>query len=614
MPPRLRRWGLTSDGVTAVVTWLVATPLAVLLVRWLDLDPFSVAGAVMPVAVGCVAGAVVVTLALRSVSDKVIGLATGVYAGWIGLTLATALHGTPYGYGQLLGDAGRMVAMATKNTTTSSAVDAFVRDLPTEYPPLYPWIVGHIARLTDRPAWQLFGEAQIVVMTAAIVLAYLLWRRLVSAPVAFTIVGLAPAVFAEPSKDYEFIALLVFVPWILATFAGLSREQGGLHWLTAGVIGGLMVLTYQAWLMYAALGLLALIGLTARSATSRRGYLLRLLGVAVTALAVASWYVVPFVTTLLTDGGERVSDFWLSSAIVDHPLVLPFFEATPIGLVELTGLLGMVWYRRSTWWAQPLLLLLLGTAAYRVLFLLSTVRDNHTGYLQYTERSIAMLLVTAGVLTAFQAASALRGRLPGPLTRQRAVAVTAVAVLVAWAGVQGWQQWMPGPRGLRDAVSAAGERNLGTYAHTEPLPDGRMPRFAPRSYHNRYFPTNAVERVVATQLGADARPVVLSYDQRLFSFVPYSGYVAPNRLSANTLQRWDERAAEVKRLAAITDPAQFAAASRDTRFGGIDVFVLRVRDGTWRWGGAAFSPKSFDARHFHVERLPGSTVVAVRKG
>jgi hypothetical protein len=421
-------------------------------------------------------------------------------------------------------------------------------------------------------------------------------------------------VFAEPSKDYEFIALLVFIPWILATFAGLRREQGGLHWLPAGIIGGLLVLTYQAFVLFAALGLLVLIALTVRASADRARYLLHLLGVAGTAFVVSSWYVVPFITTLLTDGGNRVSDFWLSSSIVDEPLVLPFLEPTPLGLLQLVGLLGLVWYRKSTWWAQPLLLLLLGTYAYRVLFLLKTVQDNHTGYLQYTGRSIGMLLVTAGVLTAFQAAPSGWRRIGSPGNRHRAVAVTVVAAMVAWGGLQGWQIWAPGPRGIRDAVSGAGERNQGTLAHAERLPDGRRTRFAPPGRSQRLFPTNDVRRVIESQLGADARPVVLSYDQRLFSYEPMYAFVAPNRLSANTLQRWDDRQVVVAGLSRITEPAAFAEASSDTAFGGIDVFVLREADDGWQWTAATFAPEAFDAAYFHVERLATDTVVAVRRG
>lgn len=642
-PSRRRSWaGFTVDGAAALVTWLVATPLAVLLAWWADLDPFTVAGVVMPVGVGALAGGILLAVALRRCTDVLVGVAMGVYAAWIALTMATTLHGTPYGYGMLAGDAGRFVAQANKYMYTSGSADSFVKGLPSEYPPLYPWIVGHVARLVDKPAWQLFGEMQIVVMSLAVVLAYVFWRRLVAAPVAFALVGLAPLVFREPSKDYEFVALLVYAPWVIMTFAGLPRRRGGLHWLPAGIIGGLLVLTYQAWLMFSALGLLALILLTLRVVPSKGRYLLHLLGVAVTAFVVSSWYVIPLVSTMVTGGQNRLSDFWMSGAIVDRPVVFPFLQPTVVGLITLVGLLGMVWYRRTTFWAQPLLLIVAGCYAYRVLFLLRTAYDNHTGYLQYTETLIGMVLLTAGVLTTVEAAPGLwrrlrattvapagaaapppgsavapvgpvaAGRVRGP---ERAVLVTAVAALVAYAGMQGWVDWVPGPRGIRDSVKAAGGVTRGTDAHAEPLPDGSYPRFAPPAqYLHGWMPVEPIEKAVEKRLGSNARPVVLSYDQRLFAFLPWYGYTATDRVSANSLLRWDDRYAELQKLSRVTDPAQFAKASQATAFGPIDVFVLKRASGDrYRWKDVFFPAKAFDPAVFDVQRVPSNAVVVVRR-
>ncbi len=623
--PRRRSWaGFTLDGAAALLTWLVATPLAVLLAWWADLDPFSVGGVVMPVGVGALVGGILLALLLRRRSDILLGVATGVYGSWIALTMATTLHGTPYGFGLLVGDAGRFVAQANKYMFTSASADSFVKGLPSEYPPLYPWIVGHVARLVDKPAWQLFGEMQIVVMSLAVVLAYVFWRRLVTAPVAFVLVALALLVFRQPSKDYEFIALLIYAPWVIATFAGLTRRRGGLHWLPAGIIGGLLVVTYQAWLMFSALGLLALVLLTLRVVRSKGRYLLHLLGVAATAFVVSSWYVVPLVTTMVTGGQNRVSDFWMSGSIVDRPVVFPFLQPTVMGVITLVGLLGMVWYRRNTFWAQPLLLILVSCYVYRVLFLLRTAYDNHTGYLQYTETLISMVLVTAGVLTTAKAAPVVWRRLqkasPTSLTtpvsgRRRAVVVTAVAALVAYSGMQAWVEWTPGPRGIRDSVKAAGDVTRGTDAHAEPLPDGSYPQYAPpKGYLHTWLPVLPIERFVEQQLGTDARPVVLAYDQRLFAFLPWYGYTATDRVSSNSLLRWDDRYAELQKLSRVTDPAQFAQASKDTAFGPIDVFVLKGAAGDqYRWKDIYFSAQAFDPETFEIKRLPRNVVVAVRR-
>jgi hypothetical protein len=235
-----------------------------------------------------------------------------------------------------------------------------------------------------------------------------------------------------------------------------------------------------------------------------------------------------------------------------------------------------------------------------------------------------MVLLTAGVLTTVEAAPAVWRRLrqassptlatpvPG---RRRAVVVTAVAALVAYAGMQGWVDWTPGPRGIRDSVKAAGGVTRGTDAHAEPLPDGSYPRFAPpKKYLHSWMPVQPIEEDVEQQLGKDARPVVLAYDQRLFAFLPWYGYTATDRVSANSLLRWDDRHAELQKLSRVTDPARFAQASRNTAFGPIDVFVLKGASGDrYRWKDVFFFANAFDPETFDIKQLPSNVVVAVRR-
>jgi hypothetical protein len=68
------------------------------------------------------------------------------------------------------------------------------------------------------------------------------------------------------------------------------------------------------------------------------------------------------------------------------------------------------------------------------------------------------------------------------------------------------------------------------------------------------------------------------------------------------------------KLSRVTDPAQFAQASRDTAFGPIDVFVLkRAGKDQYRWRDVPFSAKAFDPAFFDIQRLPKNVVVAIRK-
>jgi hypothetical protein len=304
---------------------------------------------------------------------------------------------------------------------------------------------------------------------------------------------------------------------------------------------------------------------------------------------------------------------FLAPELVATPLPLPFLQATPIGLLELVGLLGAIWYRRVTTWAQPLLLVAISTYAYRIVFLLQTAHNDHTGYAQYTDRLTGMALLAAGVLTASQAAPAAAARVSSPV-RRRELAAASIVALVAYAAVQGWQAWMPGPRGIANVnVGPAGEANLATSAHVEPLPGGNLPRFAPASLAvTRYFPAVAVRHAIDSVRPPATHPVVLCFDQRLFAYYPYYAFSPPARLSTNTLTRWDDRVAALGELAAVTDPTTFAQQSLHTKFGRIDAFVLVASGRVWRWNDIAFSPMVFGTGTFHVTRIRGGVVVAVR--
>lgn len=601
-----------ADIVAAVVTWLIGTPLAVLFVRAADLDPFSTRGVIMPIAVGsAVAGAILVAWLLTRRSEMLVGVGAGAFASWVALTIAAALHGTPYGIAGLFGDAGRLSSLATRFTATWQSSDSVVHTLPSEYPPLYPWLVGHVANLLNRPAWELMGDAQVITMSVAVLLAYLMWRLLVGPRTAFVIIALVPAGFAAPNLDYEVISLLILIPWALATFGASKWGVVRLHWLPAGLIGGLIVSMYPAFLAFSMLGLLTIVGVTLWFARPRLPYLLHLVGVTGVALVVASWYVIPYAATLLGSGGAKVADMYLPGNIARDPLVFPFLDLSPLGLVQLIGLFGLFWYRRS-WWGLPLLAVEGGVIAYRVFYLVRTVSNGHTGFLAHTGRIISDVLVIAGVLTVSTAAPFVLERLRAHTSRIRDLTAVACVALVAWSAVQGWESWMPAPRGVRDASSFAPGINATTYAHIEALPNGKYPKYAPPIKQRiPYFPAPAVRRVITDVLGDDAHPIVLCGNQRLYAFYPYYGFVTPDRTATNSLQKWDERHDALERLAAITDPTTFVQASQHTGFGPIDVFVLHEGNSAWAWRDVHFSPQSF-SEGFHVEHIAEGFVVAVR--
>ncbi|REE96543.1 arabinofuranosyltransferase [Thermomonospora umbrina] len=629
-PDRRERGGrvastLTHPAVVAVLTWAIVSPVAALLPGLADANPFRQQDAHIPLAIGGVIACAVAALALRGRTAVVSGLAAGLFAAYTVLVMRTALHGTPFAFEGTWSDTGRLSAMATRYTSTWGTSDGIVAGVPAEYPPLFPYLIGKASLLLDVPAWRLLQPAMIIATSAAVVASFCLWVRLVAAPVALAISALTLLAFPAPTKSYELVALAVTVPWLLMTVA--RPERGKLHWLPAGLIGALLFQWYFAYLVYSAPGVLALAWIVWRAADDRKEYLLHLAKVVGIVAVLSAWFLVPYLGAMLT-GGQQVADMWDAPQASDNPL--PFLSPTPLGVAQLVGLAGLVLYRRSTWWATPMLLILLGTYAYRVLNMLRWVTTGHTGLYYYADHLITGCLLMAAALTAATAAPQIAARLSRPAPRGAGVAT--LTALFVFAGFACWSAWMPANRwipqsdnvALPDFGSSSGFSRTTRQAHVQKLPDLSTPRFAAEAAEagrrSAMVPVQRIQREVERVYGPGATPRTLSYDEQLYSFLPWKGYVSQMRTAAAAPARFDERYAEVRRLAAVVDARRFAEQSRRTRFGPIDVFVLRY-EGTdiifralQTTTTARFSPQQFDRSRFIVfENLPNQTFLAIRR-
>jgi len=609
-----------NPSLVALITWLVCLPVAFAAATLGQADPFRLRVAMIPVAV-LVAGVLLVGLASRRLTaDLASGIAAGLFGGWVAFTLRTAVHGTPFGFGGLGSDAGRLAAMANRYSHTWHSSDAIVPSVPSNYPPLFPWLVGRASALLHVPAWRLLSPAEAITLSFVVVAGYLLWRRLLPGPLALAVTLPVLLCFSLPEKAYEILALAVFIPWAVATFGDPPR--GRLHWLPAGLIGGLSIVLNWSFIIYGALGVLALAVLTWRASPDRARYVRHVVLTVVVALVVASWYLIPYAGWGLLHGSTQVDDLYQGGGIQDSPLL--FLSPTPLGVLQLIGVAGLVWWRGRVWWGRPLLLLAGGIYAYWLLGLASFIVANHHLLLQDTPRLLGPLLAAAGVLTIAQAA-------PGVVRRLSVRAVPAglpalaLCLLITWTGFTAWQAWMPGgpttPTGLfQPPVNS--ERNDTTAAFTTPYPGGSYPRAAPRSIRQPWFPTEPIERDVASVLGASAAPVTLSTSEQLFVFVNWPGYIPVSMGAAGTNTDWPARYAALEKLSRVTDPAAFSAASARTTFGPIDVFILqRTSAARWTWQPAGtpepaitFTPAQFSPDAFTVfDNLPGNFVLVVRQ-
>ncbi|MQA98583.1 MAG: hypothetical protein GEV11_29830 [Streptosporangiales bacterium] len=619
-------------ALLACVVWAAGTAVALFLVARADMDPFHLRGQLAPMIGGAAVLGLVLTAALTldagrrrfarlgatvdwlgGYAEVVCAVAASLFAAWIALLLAAALNGTPHGFDGLRGDTVRIAALALRMAESPVSRDAITGTVPSEYPLLYPLLIGWASDLTGSPVWMLMGRAEIIGTSFAVVAGYLIWRRLVPPLPALTIASAVVAVFAlvdtpMAHKPYETITLALLAPWVIATFCDPPR--GRLSWWASGLIGGLMVAMYQGFLIHSVFALVALLVWSIRRAADRRAAVLRYAGVAVVAFAVSAFYTVPFLWASLTgDGGQRVSDLYVSGRLLQS--WVPFWEMTPIGLLQLLGLIAVVVYFRSTWWAGPLAFLVAGAYLYRLLGATSFLLTGHTMFAHRAMDVVELALATAGVLAVARFGPHVATRLFGTPIASRP---SGVALVVALVGFIGWASL-----GIMPSSPASGPRgyDLAFRAHVERLPDGTAPRYAP--VERSPFPSAAIISAIRSRLGERANPVTLSYSERLYAYAPFPAYLPQNRTSANTLIRWDDRLGELRRLARVPGPAAFAVRSQATAFGGIDVFILQEDRGRWWFThgeefGVGFRPGLFDSPAFEVIRLPNSTVVAMRTG
>src|SRR6201996_8050647 len=528
-----------NPSLAALITWLVCLPVAFAAGTLGPADPFRRRVAMVPVVV-LVAGVIAVGVASRRLpADLASGIGAGLFGGWVAFTLRTALHGTPFGFGGLGSDAGRLGAMANRDAGTWHSSDGIVPSVPSNYPPLFPWLVGRTSALVHVPAWRLLGPAEAIALSFTGIARYLLWRRLLPGPLALAVTLPVLLCYSLPEKAYEILALAVFVPWAVATFGDPPR--GRLHWLPAGLIGGLSILLYWAFIVFGALGVLALAVLTWRASPDRGRYVRHVALTVLVALLVASWYLVPYLGWGLLHGSSQVEYQYQGGGIQDSPLL--FLSPTPLGVLELIGVIGLLWWRGRVWWGTPLLLLTAGIYAYWLLGLASFVLANHHLLLQDTPRLTSLVLAAAGVLTIAQAAPAIVRKI-SIRTVPAGLPALGLCLLVIWTAFTAWQAWMPGgppsATGLyQPAVSP--QRNDTTAAFTIPLPDGSYPRAGPASIRNPWFPTDPIQKDVASVLGASAAPLTLSASEQLFAYVNWPGYIGVTWGAAGIDTNWPAR-------------------------------------------------------------------------
>ena len=571
-------------------------------------DPFGSFAQAAALLVGGLVVAVVVVLAAFGKRLYAGGVGAVLVPCWIAFFCAWQLAGTPYAYGGIRWDIGRLSALATRFTVSTASADQFVPHLPSDYPILFPWVVGKTAVLTGVPAWRVLPLAGVVVVAISVTVGYLLWRRLLPPLLALAVTIVPLAYQGDPRKAFEVLALVVITPWILTVFGRWPEPR--LHWLPAGVIGGLLVTDYVGYFVYTAAGVVAIVVMGLRGDGALR-YLRHAALTVLVATVVSSWYLGPWMFDLLRHGGTNMWVYYFPAETRHNLLWLPWSRGPFISPLLIGGLVLMVVFCRRHAWARYLLVLALSATVYRWIWAVIHHYTGNSGILEYTGRvsdTVETIGFVLGVHQLWQQFAVDKRRAWPRLVPVLAPPLALLTVLGLAVGVF-WQHQRVGAPG----------RNFAKIAHLTYLPDGSRTRY---SQHlagyvlARYFPARAVRDDVESVLGRNALPVTLTYDEEISAYFPFYMYVGHDRDSANSLSLYPRRAAVLRQLAQVQDPSTFAAMCAHSEFGPIDVFILqKKRSGALVWNSSlAFRSSQFAPADFVRFREANHTIVFVRRG
>ncbi|MHA3018825.1 galactan 5-O-arabinofuranosyltransferase [Mycobacterium sp. BMJ-28] len=449
--------------------------------------------------------------------------------------------------------------------------DMTYQGLPPAYPPGWFWIGGRLAALTGTPAWEMYKPWAIVSITAAIAVAFVLWKAMIRFEAAL-VVTTATAVVTlayTSTEPYAAVITVLLPPIFVLAWSGLggrSRNGGWGAVLGVGMFLGAAALTYTLLLAYAAftVTLMALLIAIARRSVEPLLRLAVIGGIAV-AIMFVGWapYLLALAHGTPSDKGTAFHYLPNDAAV----LTFPMFQTTLLGALCLLGTVWLVIYARTSTRAGALAVAVLSVYAWSLLSMLTTLVG--TTLLSFRlQPTLSVLLSAAGAFGFIAATRAATARFQHPGRH-----VVAVAATIGVIGAITFTQDVPDV--LRSDINVA-------YTDTDGygLRADRRPPGAEQYYRQ-------IDARIQHVTGRPPRDtVVMTADYSFLSYYPYYGFQGLTSHYANPLAQFKQRSAAIESWALFTKPDQLIGAL-DTlpwapptvflmRRGGPDTYTLRL--------------------------------------
>lgn len=371
-----------------------------------------------------------------ALSRTAVAVLAGV-AGAVAMTpLMAGLHGTNQPLNTILGgDMAFRTEDVTRFASTWHLDDFTFRGLHAFYPPAWFWAAGRLAHALGIVPWHIVKPFTIGTVAAALLVAYALWRMVLSPAGALAAAIGASLVLSTQVGPVRFSTLAWYEPyscfvavtgaaWVAAGLLAV-RRGGWARLALLAVVGAVLALSYYLLFLILAVVLLALASAPAPARRAALGRALALLG-AIAALTAVFW--IPLAGAVL--GGSASQGHFVSP----HLLVVAIGLGGPAGLSVLAVVAAVLLL--ATWRAIPsqaVAGVIAGTIAYQLVSLATLVLSHNQ--LQ-PHRAATMLWATFGAAVPVALECLSRSGAPvlvlaaAPL-RRAAVAVAAVLAIPA---------------------------------------------------------------------------------------------------------------------------------------------------------------------------------------
>jgi galactan 5-O-arabinofuranosyltransferase len=453
----------------------------------------------------------------------------------------------------------------TRLTDSAALHDMTYFGLPPYYPPGWFWIGGRAAALTGTPAWEMFKPWAITSITIAVVIAFVLWSKLIRFELALvvTTATVAATLAYSPTEPYAAIITVLLPPMLVLAWSGLRgghRAGGWAAVVGVGVFLGFSALFYTLLVAYSAFTIvvMAAVAVAAGWRHERRfDPLVRLAVIAAIAVAIALIGWLPYLLAAIRDSpaGSGTAQHYLP--LDGSQLSFPMLQFTLLGGLCMIGTLWLAIRASSSTRAGALAIGVLAVYAWSLLSMLTTLL--RTTLLSFRlQPTLTVLLAAAGAFGFVEVTLAIARRY-SPSTGRR---VVAAAGALGAVGALGFSQDIPNV--LKPDL---------VVAYTDTDGNGQRADRRPPSAAKYYAEIDTKIRDVTGKPRNDV--VVLTADFGFLSFYPYWGFQGLTSHYANPLAQFDKRAAEIQGWGGLKTANQFIEALDRLPWRPPTVFLMR---------------------------------------